>query len=204
MSKRKQPALNVPPFPPLAWDGYFWATTVVLPAWKGFQCRLGPYGARSSQKPSDGTIQFSVASPGKDSETAPSPEQGAAYRYLVDHQESIRDTILRAVFDEYPGYRAAYYEDYDLDKSDDALPVLDSPEQLRDVMGLSSVLIHSVVREGVAYVGYEFGCAWESEHGLGAMTHQGRVVTVGHADVSILEWIAENDAKAGRKKKRNP
>ena len=49
--------------------------------------------------------------------------------------------------------------------------------------------------EGAAYVGYEFGCAWEEEHGLGLMMHQGRIVAMGGADTAILEWIAEKDAQ---------
>jgi hypothetical protein len=202
MGKQKKPSLAIESFPLLTWDEFFWASTITLPAWKGFQCRLGPYASRQSRTPSDGTTRLSVASPGKDSTTPPSAEQAEACRYLLAHQDTVRDSILRAVFYEYPDYRAAYYEDNDLDDSDGALPVLDHPEELRELIGLSSVLIHHVTREGIAYVGYEFGCAWEEEHGLGAMTHRDRVVTVGGADVSILEWIAEGDAKSARGKKR--
>lgn len=45
----------------------------------------------------------------------------------------------------------------------------------------------------MAYVGYEFRCTWDEEHGMGVMTHKNRVVAIGGADVSILEWIAESD-----------
>jgi hypothetical protein len=203
MGKQKKPRRAVEPFPPLEWDGFFWASTILLEAWEGLQCRLGAYGARSAKKPSDGTTRLTVASPNKDNRTPPSSEQAAAYRYLIAQQNAIRDSILGAVFDEYPDYRAAYYEDYDLDESDDTLPVLDRPEQLRDLIGLSYVHIHSVAREAITYVGYEFGCAWEEEHGLGAMMHRDRVVKVGGADVSILAWIAERDAKPTRGKKRD-
>lgn len=201
MGRRKKPMLVVEPFPSLAWNDFFWTSTVLLEAWKGFQCRLGTYGARSAKKPSDGTTHLNVSSSNKDSQTPPSSEQAAAYRYLIAHQHSVRDSVLRAIFYEYPDYRANYNEDYGLDETDKTLPVLDRPEQLRDLIGLSNVHIHSIAREGIAYVGYEFGCAWEEEHGLGAMTHRDRVVTVGGADVSILEWIAERDAKPKRGKK---
>jgi len=200
---KQETSLNIEPFPSLVWDEFFWTSTTILPAWRGFQCRLGPYGSRKSKKPSDGTTPLAITTPRKDSQSPPSPEQAAAYRYFTAHQEAIRDSILEAVFDEYPGYRAAYYADYDLDESDTTLPALDRPEQLRNLIGLSNVLIHSVEREGVAYVGYEFGCAWEEEHGLGAMTHRNRVVKVGGADVSILAWIAERDAKPAQRRKRD-
>lgn len=204
MGNRKKPTLTIEPFPPLEWDEFFWSGTITLPVWAGFQNRLGPYASKAGRKASDGTVRIAITPPDGEKETPPSPEQAAAYRYLIDHQLAIRDTILQAVFDEYPDYRTAYIEDFDLDESDETLPVLDRPEQLKDLIGLSEVLIHPVVLEGVAYVGYEFGCVWEEEHGLGAMVHQDRVVTVGHADTAILEWIAERDAKRRQRKKKGP
>src|SRR5262245_39331432 len=106
MGKRRQPSLAVEPFPPLAWDGFFWAGTVLLPAWKGFQDRRGPYASRKTRKPSDGTTRLTIASPSEEGPAPPSAEQAAAYRYLTAHQEAVRDSILGAVFDEYPDYRA--------------------------------------------------------------------------------------------------
>ncbi len=204
MRKRKKPSLTIEPFPLLEWDDYFWSATIKLPVWKGFQNRQGPYASTRGRKPSDGTVSLSVGSLDIEKPSLPSPEQGAAYRYLIAHQRRIRDAILRALLREYPEYRASYIADYDLDESDETLPVIDRPGQLKGLMGLSGLLIHPVVRQGVAYVGYEFGCAWEEEHGFGAMMHQDRVVEVGQADVAILEWIAEEDAKPprGRKKKK--
>ena len=66
---------------------------------------------------------------------------------------------------------------------------------LSAAQGLSNVHVLRVARDGIAYVGFEFGCAWEEEHGLGVMMHRDRVVAAGGADVSFLEWIAEEDAK---------
>jgi hypothetical protein len=204
MAKRRTPPLTVAPFPALEWEEFFWSATVTLPAWEGLQCRLGPYASRVGRKASDGTVRLSVSTPFGQKQAPPSPEQATAYRDLVARQRAIRDSILQAIFHEYPDYRASCIADYDLDESDETVPVLDRPEQLKDLIGLSGVLIHRVAREGVAYVGYEFGCVWEKEHGLGAMVHQDRVVTVGHADVAILEWIAERDAKPPRRKKKRP
>jgi hypothetical protein len=202
MARRKKPSLTNEPFPPLAWDDYFWSATITLPAWAGFQCRLGPYASRTRRKKSDGTVRLSVSTPDGEEQTPPSAEQAAAYRDLIAHQGAVRDAILGAVFREYPEYRASYIEGYDLDESDPSVPVLERPEQLKDLIGLSGILIHPVIREGVAYAGYEFGCVWEEEHGLGAMLYRDRVVAVGHADVGILEWVAEKDAKTRRKKKK--
>src|SRR5207249_542364 len=102
------------------------------------------------------------------------------------------------VLKEFPRFRARFYE---LASPSDPFPMVDSPDGLRNVMGLTSVLIHPVSWEGVAYVGYEFGCTWDTEHGLGTMMHRDRIVDLGGADTAILEWIAERDVKRLRPKK---
>ncbi len=50
-------------FPPLKWDGYYWTARVVLPSWRGFQARTGPYGTRRESAESDGTARLSVSPP---------------------------------------------------------------------------------------------------------------------------------------------
>ena len=108
MSKRKSVALKLVPYPSLAWEQFFWVGTIHLPAWKGFLCRLGPYGTKSSRKPSNGETRLTIRPPVRSSTTPPSSEQSTAYQYLVEQQKAIRDTILEEVFDEYPTYRAKY------------------------------------------------------------------------------------------------
>jgi hypothetical protein len=46
------------------------------------------------------------------------------------------------------------------------------------------------------YVGFEFGCTWDDEHGLGVLMHGERVVDVGGAETAFLLWIAERDAES--------
>ncbi len=182
--------LSLPPFPPLEWDGYFWTGSITLPAWAGFQSRRGPYASLSSPAPSDGAATLDVRSP-DDAGALPLPEQAAAFRHLVDGQEATRDAILRAVLDAYPERQALY--GYEGEEAEALMPDIEIPEQLRALIGLSGVHLFAIAKDGIAYVGYEFGCRWDDEHGLGAMTHAGRVVEVGGADTAILEWIATGD-----------
>jgi len=60
-------------------------------------------------------------------------------------------------------------------------------------MGLVAIHVLGVAKGGVAYVGLELGCDWDEEHGAGLMLHKARIVKVGGADTSFLEWIAERD-----------
>jgi len=196
------PTVNVPPFPPLTWSGRFWKCRTVLQSWRGFQSRQGSYGAVSSQAESDGTVRLSVTPPGSARAQPPSAEQASAYRHLLDHEDEIRDAVLHVIFDAYPAMRARY--PYGPALAATEMPLLDRPEQLRALVGLSVVHVLNVAKGGVAYVGFEFGCTWEEEHGLGVMTHLGRIIEVplmggakvGHADLASEEWIAQEDAKS--------
>jgi hypothetical protein len=202
MAESPEPPLNLPPFPPLQWGGYFWEGRVALGSWRGFQSRSGAYAARSATKESDGTARLSVAAPGGVVERPPSAEQANALRYLLEHEEAIRDALVAAIFEEYSAIREGLLRD-GLDDEED-LPNLERPDQLKAHIGLSTVHILAVVKDGAAYVGFEFGCTWDMEHGLGVMMHRGRIVEVPHmgigkvngADLASEDWLAEEDARS--------
>jgi hypothetical protein len=171
------------------WDDFFWTGEVNLPSWSGFQTRRGAYGSVSAAEPSDGTARLSVEPMDVDSRTPPTPEQIAAFQHLLDNEASIAAAIGHALLAYYPGEREAYLDAYELEESD-KLPVITEIADLRPLVGLSNVHVLSVNRDGVACIGFEFGCEWDDEHGAGVMTHRGRVIATGQADCSFVEWIA--------------
>ena len=73
-------------------------------------------------------------------------------------------------------------------------PVADAGD-FRRLTGLHAVHVHQVTKDGVPYVGFEFGCTWDDEHGLGILMHGQRAVEIGGADTAFLLWIAEQDAE---------
>ncbi|MCT7376903.1 hypothetical protein N5A92_17900 [Chelativorans sp. EGI FJ00035] len=81
------------------------------------------------------------------------------------------------------------------DFSDD-FPAISDEQSLKENVGLYAVNVHQLDVGGVPYVGYEFGCEWDEEHGLGVLMHGARVVEVGFADTAFNLWIAQNDADA--------
>jgi hypothetical protein len=123
-------------------------------------------------------------------------------RYLLENDEAVRDRLLAAIFEEYPRLREKLLRDEFCDESE--MPVLNRPEQLKAYLGLSTVHVLQVVKEDAAYVGFEFGCTWDEEHGLGIMTHQGRIVEypdmgigkVSGGDLASEDWLAEADLEA--------
>ena len=189
MPESTEETLNVPPFPPLLWDTFRWVGTISLPAWAGFQSRLGAYGSVDSPSPSDGRVDLGL-SVGRE-KGSPTSQQIAAYQHLIDNQEIIQDAILKSVFEIYPQWQEDFgYED---DEKEEYMPDLADANDLRNLIGLSNIHLHREYKDGVSYIGFEFGCMWDDEHGLGAMMHMGRVVDIGGADASLLEWIAMKD-----------
>jgi len=177
-------ALDIPPFPPLTWDTYSWVGEVRLPSWAGFQSRRGPYASVSDATPSDGTARLTV-----EAKARPTSEQVAAFRHLLDNEASVAEAVASALLDYYPGEREAYLDAYDLEESDE-VPEVTDVSGLRSLVGLGSVHVLSLASDGVACIGFEFGCVWDSEHGAGVMTHHGRVIATGQADCSFVEWMA--------------
>jgi hypothetical protein len=191
--------LESPPFPPLRWHHETWTCDLILPEWAGFQTRGGPYDAVSSPAPSDGTFRLRVTVAGSD-RLAPTTEQANAFQYLREHGLAIRDAILANVFAQYPQFREEYLdaldeEDEDFPEIAAAVLVLDRPDQLAGLMGLGNVFLLTEARDGVGYVGFEFGCEWESEHGLGVLTHRARIIDVGQAPTAFDGRAAEADAE---------
>ncbi len=187
------PSLSLLPFPPLAWQsGYAWEGTATFSAWAGFQSRHGPYASADSAVASDGAATVTVMTP-DNQPSAPSAEQAAAFRFLTEQQDAVRDAILTALLAEYPAWQSLYDYDYDPEAAL-LMPDVADPAQFRTLIGLSTVHVLTPAKDGLAYIGFEFGCTWDEEHGLGAMTHAGRVVEVGQADTAFLEWIAVRDA----------
>ena len=149
--------------------------SVKLSAWAGFQSRQGDYASKDSDEPSDGTVKIDI---GGDvaGENLIKEEHINAYKYLVENQTRIKEEIIRSLVKE--------------------RPEVSNPEELKNLIGLSSIHLLNVKKDKTAYVGYELGCEWDDEHGLGVMTYKDRIIKIGGADYSILSWIAEDDLEA--------
>ena len=199
MAKVTSSGSNYPPFPALDWKGHYWLGKIVLQSWKGFQARQGPYGSRSSKKSSSGSVSLIVPPPDGKEKGPPTPEQAEAYQYLLAHEQAISTAVRSSIYEVYPDWR----EEYGLDEEEAAelMPDIEGPDQLKTLIGLANVHILPVAKDGVGYVGFELGCTWDDEHGLGVMMHKDRVVKLGGADSAFLEWIAEADARSSAEEK---
>jgi Domain of unknown function (DUF6985) len=179
MTPKRQQTLTMPPFPPLHWGQFFWEGTVQLKPWAGFQTRQGAYGSTSSEDASDGMVALSVYPPDGEPNRPPSPEQANAFQHLLDHETAVRDAVLQAIFAQYPRLLEIYGE------FEDSMEPIERPEELRQSIGLSTLHVLSAAKAGLTCIGFEFGCDWDEEHGLGVLTHNGRVLEIGQADTAF-------------------
>lgn len=180
--------VNVPPFPPLHWEDISWVAETILPSWAGFQSCFGSYGARSSPKASDGRVHLRVGGEGAEESDLPTPEMCAAFAYLKKHEAQVAQAILQAIFKAYPEEKRKY--GYGEKEAHTIMPDLLKPDDLKPLIGLHEVHILKTSKNGSSCIGFEFGCTWDLEHGLGVMTHLNRVTKIGGADGAFLEWVA--------------
>jgi hypothetical protein len=183
-----------PELPPLKWDGYSWEGEVVLPSWRAFHTPRGRAVRAKNHGPSEGTVRIRFKAAGNE---PPAESQTAAYRWLLDHEAESTSAVLSAAFAEYPRYREEFidaYDDEDAQSAAQQAPPLERAEELSALMEPYCVFVLPVEKDGVAYVGFEFKCVWEAEHGLGVLTHKGRVVEVGHAPTAFDARLARKDA----------
>ncbi|MEM5468572.1 DUF6985 domain-containing protein [Celeribacter marinus] len=156
----------------------WWQADVQLPAWSDFT--------------KGGMAGLTFAPEGRD-EAPMDADEVALTTWVEDNQERQKQPLLNAVLEAYPGFRNQFFENYDIDENEEDLPTITSEDGLATVIALEKINVHQISKDGVPYVGYQFSCRWDEEHGLGVLMHDKRVIEVGGTDTAFLLWIAERD-----------
>jgi hypothetical protein len=177
-------------------ERFFWTAQAQLPSWVGYQARNGPYGSISSDEPSDGVVTI-VVEPEGGKESPLTEQEHTGVQWLLDHEAEVASAVLEGLLAEYPRLQQDY--GYEGTEREEYMPDVSSAEDFRQLIGLHNVHFLPLLKDGLPYIGYEFGCTWDGEHGLGVLTHAKRVVEVGGADTAFTLWIAKRDAGVGRK-----
>lgn len=73
------------------------------------------------------------------------------------------------------------------------MPDVTTIKGFANLISPTAIYVTSVFKDDLPYIGFLFSCSWDSEHGLGVMTHKNRIVEIGGADTAFLTWIAEKD-----------
>ncbi|QUX92502.1 hypothetical protein CYL31_14320 [Marinomonas sp. A3A] len=178
--------------PTFQWSEFFWEAEVNLPEWAGFQERNGPYGALSSSEPSDGTIKIVFAPEGRD-EGPITTEEMELINWFLSNQSDVIGSIVGTLFLNYSSIRDNFIEECGEEMAE-YFPPVNLADDIKSVVGVVSVNIHQVAKNGIPFIGVEMGCNWEEEHGLGFLLYGNKIVEVGGADTAILLWLARQHA----------
>lgn len=172
-------------------DEFGYEAHITLTAWSGFQSRNGAYGAQDSQNPSDGTCYIRTGGDMVVDDPTLEDYHEKAFNYMIENQESIKQNILNALLVEYPNLQDLY--GYDTDEKATYMPDVHTTNDFKNLIGISNIHLLNIEKDGHGYVGFEFGCTWDDEHGLGIMTHKNRIIKIGGGDTAFLTWIARED-----------
>jgi len=172
---------------------FFWETTVLLHSWSGFQIRRGKFGAVSSTEKSNGAIKVCFLNE-TDKDEPPGADEIAKLDWLVEQHAQILENALQALFEEYSSIQYEWRE-FHGDKADEFLPNLNSPEELKLIIGEPSICIHRQIADQRYYIGISANCSWEQEHGVGWLMLGTEPRIVGSAEVAMTSWMVDQDAK---------
>lgn len=115
-----------------------------------------------------------------------------AARWLLENDAAFFRAVLDAMLADLPSLRAIENATV---LADDAfrLPERWDEATLLPLVRLNNINLYPVL--GAPYIGLDFSCAWEDEHGYGLMMAGAEVVETGGADVGALGWIAARHAE---------
>ncbi len=171
--------------------GFSWVAETTLPSWKGYLDRTGAYGGPGAGASSDGSVELVFAPEGRDASPMTAQELSLV-SWFLKNEASVSDAARNAILQKYPELQESY--DYSPSEKAEFMPDISSADDLKRLIGLYAVNVHQIEKDGLPYIGLEFGCTWDEEHGLGVLMHGTRPVEVEGSDTARLLWIAEGDA----------
>lgn len=115
-------------------------------------------------------------------------EEIAIAQWVPENQTTQKPVLLSAVLKAYPEFRQQFFNDFGIGENEDDLPIVTSADGLPKLITLEEITIHQISKDGDPYIGYQFSCAWDEEHGLGVLMHNDRIVEIGGSDTAFLLW----------------
>jgi hypothetical protein len=172
-------------------DDLWWGARLRLASWVDYQSRFGSYGSKDTAVPSDGSVTLIFAPEGRELEPLTDAEMRLV-SWFEQNEPDVSAAVKASLIEWCSPHSVKRKSQFDFD---DDFPVIKNENDLKRNVGLFAINVHQLDVDGVPYLGYELGCEWDDEHGLGVLMHGTRLVEIGLADTAITLWIAERDAK---------
>nr|WP_294786817.1 hypothetical protein [uncultured Flavobacterium sp.] len=148
-------------------------------------------------KEEDDEIHFTILKNDIDTYKKPNKKHSNGLKYLKDNQEQILKSILTSLLEKYPELQNVY--NYSEEEKKDFMPDLLDINGFSDLLSLGTFYVMPVYKEDIPYIGFLFSCSWDSEHGLGIMTHKENVIQIDGADIAFSIYVAKDDLKKNNK-----
>jgi len=130
----------------------------------------------------------------------PTEEQVGAYEFVKQNDAPLAKTVLKAVFDDYARIRKGFRPE-DWEGLGTNVTQVNQAEEMKKMIGLLSVHVLNLEKDGRAYVAFEFESSWDHEQKFEVVTHGMRIVEIGPAGARLDEQLAVGDG--GRRVGRN-
>jgi hypothetical protein len=138
-------------------------------------------------------MDFEILKNDEEYAAKPDPKHKKALDYLQRNQVKILKNILSSLLIKYPDLQKTY--NYSKKEKKERMPDLKNIKGFAKLLSPSVFYVTSVYKNNVPYIGFSFSCSWDSEHGLGVMTHKDRVVDIGDDEMSFDIHRAKKDLK---------
>jgi hypothetical protein len=152
-----------------------WEYNIELPLMSGFQERNGAYTSVSSDKSNCGSFRLEFEDDLSDNPD-PYAEQLNTLNYIFENQEKIAELIITRTLSELEQIKL----DYGLENEEEYQNL--DRQKIKSLIGISSILIKIVAKDGFSYFDISGGCNWDEEHGLNMLFHKDRIISFGGID----------------------
>jgi len=160
-----------------------WEFKIQLEGLKNYQSRMGSYTGKSHSETPKGIVKMIIQDELDDS-IEPSIEQITAINFLLVNQTEILQEMDNVLWQNWEGIKTNYdlhdVEDFPFAKD------IHTKEDLKRIYGVGNIFIHLGHRDRIAYYGFECGCEWDEEHGIGFLMHKTKVIKFGGAELGFV------------------
>lgn len=166
--------------------------SIVLESWRSARDASGPYASRRNEE-SSGEVNVILLRPDREAAEAPTSRELESVRYLIDNDKAISEALLTAVWNEYPSIRGWLSTCMPEEDVAEIAPPANNLDDIRRLVGVGNVFVLPTRAGELPYLGFELGCSWDTEHGLGVVMRGSEPVEIGGADVSFNQHTPDVD-----------
>lgn len=113
------------------------------------------------------------------------------YDFLITEQSQVLQTVIDAIYSKYTIWQKQY--GYEGAEKEMFMPDIESKHELNQLIHPDKIFIMDIEKDGFPYIGIEFDCNWDKEHGVGVMLYKNSIVEIGSSDTAFMSWVAEED-----------